>query len=674
MIVPPAGVREGVGGVMMALATPVVVVLFGALLRAVVRNALGAPVGWPRILVVAVAVFLGGSPLTTRVAESAGLGDADGTLAVSWAVATAFVLLAFGWAFALGVAALVASEALWPTGTVRNPVRWARDAVRARRRVRRYLRIMRILSSYGLARFIRGGRDNPGTHAHSAHALVGAINEAGVTFIKLGQMLSTRRDLLPLPYVTALSSLQSSAKPEPAGTVEHVLEAELGGALSEHFADFDPEPFAAASVAQVHHARLVDGTAVVVKVQRPAARDSVRVDSDILLRLARTVEVRADWARQMGLSHLAAGFAESLRQELDYRVEATNLRMVAASLAGNPAVVVPSVYEHVSTSRVMVLSRLDGRPLTDPDSGLQSLDAEARSALAQTLFRIVLDGVLVHGVFHADLHPGNVLLLRDGRIGLLDFGSVGVLDAETRQLLATLLYAVGIDDNVAATDALLMVMGSPTDTDVTTLRREIGQVITTLRYRTDAGADLFADLFDVIRRHALTLPPQVAAALRTIASVEESLVAVDPSFSLIAAAQHAAADITARMLAPQRIADLAKARGSVFAASLHRLPSRVERTTAALAEGTFAVRVRPVADPDDRRWIRGRLNDVVASVVAVGAILAAVLLIVADNGPFVTPQTRLNTLLGFGLALFGFVLGLRSVLKVFTQNDRHSRP
>ncbi|GAA2575816.1 hypothetical protein GCM10010399_01750 [Dactylosporangium fulvum] len=232
---------------------------------------------------------------------------------------------------------------------------------------------------------------------------------------------------------------------------------------------------------------------------------------------------------------------------------------------------------------------------------------------------------------------------------------------------------MGIDDNVAATDALLMVVGSPTDTDVTTLRREIGQVITTLRFRTDAGTDVFADLFDVIRRHGLALPPQVAAALRTIASAEESLVTLDPTFSLIGAAQRSAADITARMLAPDRIADLTKARGSVVAASLGRLPSRFERTTAALADGTFSVRVRPLADPDDRRWLRGRLNDVVVSVVAVGAILAAVLLIVADTGPFVTPRIRLNTLLGFSLALCGFVLGLRSVLKVFTRTDRQAR-
>ncbi|MER7274796.1 AarF/UbiB family protein [Dactylosporangium sp. NPDC000244] len=665
---------------LVALGAVVVALCFGGLLGAVVRNALDAPVGWPRILVVAVAVFLGGSPLTTQVAQAAGLTGEDGTVAVSAPVALVFIVLAFAWAFALGVAALVVAEALWPTGTVRNPVQWVRDAFRGRRRVRRYAEIMRILSSYGLSRYVRGRRSadggaaNPARHAHSAQALVGALNKAGVTFIKLGQMLSTRRDLLPLPYVTALSSLQSNASPEPDGTVERILEAELGGPLSRHFAELTPEPFAAASVAQVHHALLADGTPVVVKVQRPGARDSVRVDSDILLRLARAIEERTGWGRQLGLSGLASGFAESLRQELDYRVEATNHRMVAASLAtGDYGVVVPRIVDELSTSQVIVMTRLDGRALNDADSGLESLDAAARSALAQNLFRVVLDGVLVHGVFHADLHPGNMLLLSDGRIGLLDFGSVGVLDAETRQLLATLLYAVGIDDNVAATDALLMVVGSPADTDVTTLRREVGQIITTLRFRGDAGTDVFADLFDVVRRHGLALPPQVAAALRTIASAEESLVALDPGFSLIGSAQRSAADITARMLAPDRVADLAKARGSVAAVSLSRLPSRLERTTGALADGTLSVRVRPVADPEDRRWIRGRLNDAVVSVVAVGAFLAAVLLIVADTGPFVTPRIRLNTLLGFSLALCGFVLGLRSVLRVFMKTDRPTR-
>ncbi|WP_237407374.1 AarF/ABC1/UbiB kinase family protein [Streptomyces sp. M2CJ-2] len=253
-----------------------------------------------------------------------------------------------------------------------------------------------------------------------------ALEEAGTTFVKLGQVLSTRYDLLPVEFIEELSLLQCAAAAAHWDDIEQALTEDLGAPPGEVFAEFDTVPPAAGSVAQVHRARLRDGRAVAAKVQRPRARQVVERDLDILLRIARRTGERTVWGHSVGVTGLVRGFAASLREELDFRTEARNTREVAAAReAGTgrhpsedpdpcPAVKIPAVHGGLTTARVLVVEWLDGVTL---DKAAESADARGidRTALAGALLDCVLAQIMTDGVFHADPHLGNLMLLDDGR-------------------------------------------------------------------------------------------------------------------------------------------------------------------------------------------------------------------------------------------------------------------
>ncbi|WP_163568909.1 ABC1 kinase family protein [Fodinicola feengrottensis] len=646
--------------------------LFAVCAGMVARRVLGTPVGWPRTFVVGLVVYAGSSPFATFVAAAAGLRGGPDHLSVSVLVAAAFILLAFGWLFAFGVAALVAVEAIWPTGSVPNPLRLVRDLVGRRRRTRRYLAILSIASRHGLSRVLRGRRVSQPELERTPVALVAALNEAGVTFVKLGQLLSTRRDLLPDRYVEALSHLQTRARPVRWDEIRAVIEAELGGPIDTFFfAEVDPKPLAAASVAQVvHAARLADGTDVVVKVQRPTAQAQVRADVDIIVRLASWIETRTDWGRDLGAVALAEGFAQSLRDELDYRTEHRHMEMIRKA-SGESLLAVPLVFPTLCGQRILTMQRFDGVPVGDAASALAKIPDSDRRALAANLCDEVLRQILVHGVFHADLHPGNLMLREDRTIGLLDFfGSVGVLDRETREALAAFLQAVDNDDNAAATDALLLLAEAPESLDMRTLRRDLGAVVTSMRYQTGAG--VFTQFLDVVRVYRLGVPPYVAAAFRTITALEGALTLIDPRFDLVAYARSIAPRLGEELFPPEQLAAAAKSRMAAFLAVSRRIPGRLEAITANLESGRLAVRFRPFADPDDRVFLASLVTDGVSALVAVAAVVSAIVLVVTDAGPLIAPNVRLDAFAGYVIGFFGFVLILRSVVRGFVRPRRRS--
>jgi len=338
----------------------------------------------------------------------------------------------------------------------------------------------------------------------------------------------------------------------PAQAVREVIRRELGSVAEELFVEFDERPLAAASIAQVHRARLASGAEVVVKVQRPEIERLVDRDLAILLRQAAMLEERA-WARRVGAVALARGFAENLRQELDFRVEAQNIAAVAA---GEGSLRTPHVYRELSARRVLVEEFIDGRPLR---VAREHLTRDQRKQLARSLLDGVLTQILESGVFHGDPHAGNVLVDERGQIALLDFGSVGRLDR--LQLPAVTRALVGITRNHPGLLAeALGELSTPSDEviDRDELERALARfLVQRLGPGMEPGSEILNDLLRLVVQQGLALVPQLAALFRSLATLDGSVRVIDPTFNLVEEAQRYAQEHHLALPAPAQLRDQA---------------------------------------------------------------------------------------------------------------------
>jgi len=630
------------------------------------RRMIGVPVGWPRTIVVSLVVVAVIGPLLTNVLPDLGVRPevVDGTDVRGLTVALLVIVLVVAWAFVLEIIVLVIGEAVVPTGSLPTPLQLLESIPARRRRGQRYLAIMAIATRHGLGGYFRPRRRSapPATVAGSVRE---AMTEAGVTFVKLGQMLATRPDLVPEPFVRELSRLHSSVPPEPWDVVEPVITAELGRPWPEVFASIDHEPLAAASVAQIHTGVLLDGTSVVLKVQRTKARDQAVADLDIVNQLAGRLEATAAWARRLQLSSLAKGFADSLMEELDYRVELANMQAVAAA---SDAVRVPVPYPELSSARLLVMERLDGEPLSRATTLVAGFSPEQRTTMAQDLFAAVLRQVMVSGVFHADLHPGNIIVLPDATLGLLDLGSVGRLDQGTRGSLGAMMLAVDRGDAISATDALINLLERPEDLDDRALEREVGQLV--VRYGGGLGsggsAQLFGELTRLVIRHHFSIPPQIAAAFRALGALEGSLQLLTRDIDMVATAREQGRALMQAQLTPEAVRTQVQSQLATVLPLVQRLPRRVDRISQQLEEGRFEVSVRVFRHPDDRAFVTAVIQQLVVSVLAAALGLSGVMLLAAENSPLLG-SVAVFPLLGAILLLFAFTLGARVLVLVFRQ-------
>ncbi|GAB3792265.1 ABC1 kinase family protein [Nocardioides ungokensis] len=498
--------------------------------------------------------------------------------------------------------------------------------------VGRYAALARLLVRHGRSDLVAGAgldefsfdEEPPMGDAEKADAFARDLEELGPTYIKLGQLLSTRFDLLPAAYTTALARLQDSAEPFPYEQVEEIVEAELGGQVRHLFADFEREPMAAASLGQVHRATLPSGREVVVKVQRPEAREIARDDMETLARLAGLADKHTDAGRRFGFEQLLSQFRRSLAGELDYRREARNLLRFRDLTGQYDLIVVPEPILDHSSSRVLTMERIEGRKVTDVGPlGLLDVDA---GPMVEQLFSCYLRLMLDHGVLHADPHPGNLMLTDDGRLALLDLGMVATVPPRLQDKVTKLLLAIGDGDGEEAA-AVLAGMGHPLEEyDAAAFRGEVAHLVSEAA---SAGAEqqagtVLVELSRISGAHGLRPPAEMSMIGKALLNLDQTTLHLDPDFDPAAAIRSNLSELLASGLKVSPAGIMAAAIEAKEFTSL--LPKRGNRILDALAEGEFTMRVRTIDEEQLHTVLQRVANRVTLGLVIAATVLGAALM------------------------------------------------
>jgi predicted unusual protein kinase regulating ubiquinone biosynthesis (AarF/ABC1/UbiB family) len=503
-----------------------------------------------------------------------------------------------------------------------------------------------------------------------AERLAADLEALGPTFIKLGQLLSTRAELLPVPYLKALARLQDRVEPFPFEQVEAIVAAELGVRLSKAFSEFEPTPLAAASLAQVHRAALRDGRPVAVKVQRPDVRERIAEDLEVLAQIAELLDRYTELGKRHDLSRLLAEFKTSLLCELDYRQEARNLETLSANLAGFDRIVVPLPVADYTTSRVLTMDLVRGRKVTEL-TPLVRLDIDG-AALAEELFSAYLKQFLVDGFFHADPHPGNVFLTGDGRLALIDLGMVGRVSAGLAENLLKLLLAIseGRGEEVAE---IAQRIGRPLETfDEAEFRRRIVELVVKHQGATMADLQmgkLVLDISIAAGEGGIRTPPELSMLGKALLNLDEVGRTLDPELDPNAVIRRRSMELMRQsMLKSASPGHLFKAliEAKEFA---EMLPGRINRILQRIADNDLRVQVDSI---DERLLMAGFQK--VANRITMGLVLAALIVGAAMLMRVDTPFR----ILGYpGLAILLFLAaaacGIALVAIILFNDERGAR-
>ena len=498
--------------------------------------------------------------------------------------------------------------------------------------LKRYKDIAHLFVKYGRSDLLKGAGlehelDGQAAAAPSdmeprARALADDLEQLGPTFIKLGQLLSTRPDLLPVPFIEALSRLQDKVEPFPFSDVEAIVAAELGVRVSKLFREIEREPLAAASLGQVHRAWLRDGRPVAVKVQRPGIQERIQADLEAIEDIAAAVDKRTELGRRYQFVGMLDEFRKSLIRELDYRQEARNLTLLRANLAEFDRIVVPAAIDDYTTSRVLTTEYVRGQKITSINPVVRTeLDG---AVLAEQLFRAYLKQILIDGLVHADPHPGNVFLTDDDRIALLDLGMVARFNPSMQEKLLQLLLAVseGRSDE-AATLALSIGEVREDHFDEAAFRRKVADLVAETHGASLERIQVGRTILMVGRMSAdsgIHVPSELTMLGKTLLNLDQVGRTLDPDFDPNASIRRNAAELTTervrRSLSPGNfMASLMELRD--FA---QRLPARVNRLLDTLASNRLKVNVDAI---DEKLLMEGFQK--VANRITTGLVLAALI-------------------------------------------------
>ena len=550
------------------------------------------------------------------------------------------------------------------------------------RHAARYAQLARLLVKYGRRDLVRGmgleefteSDDGGAQLATDAETFAADLERMGPTYIKLGQLLSSRVDLLPQAYTQALARLQDHVEPVPYAEIEEVISAELGTSIRHAFASFDPEPIAAASLGQVYRARLPSGREVVVKVLRPGVREQVRDDMAVLAELAEFADNHTAVGRRYGFVGLFEQFRRSLAGEMDYLREASNLERVARILERNPALTVPEPVRDYTTRSVLTMDYVSGRKVTDIGPlGRMELDG---GDLVDGLFKAYLSMILVDGFFHADPHPGNILLTDDENLALIDLGMVHTVPPRIQDKILKLLLAIS-EGNGDEAAAVLAGMGRPfEDFDEHAFRDSVADLVTrsmAAGSRVQAGS-VMLELSRTAGAHGLRPPPEMAMIGKALLNLDQVTKHLDPLFEPTEAIQRHTAELLESRLRPTPASLLSAAiEAKDFTA---QLPGRVNRVLDSVSDGTFGIKVDVIDEARFMRILHRMANRVAAGLVLAALIVGAALMMQVPTKsrlfgyPTIAMVFFLLAALGSAVVLFSALFGDR----LASHRHRHGGP
>ncbi|HYJ03657.1 MAG TPA: AarF/UbiB family protein [Chthoniobacterales bacterium] len=457
--------------------------------------------------------------------------------------------------------------------------------------------------------------------AAKASELADDLEKLGPTFVKLGQLLSTRVELMPRAYLDALTRLQDKVEPFPFDEVEKIVASELGVRMSKAFSDFEVTPMAAASLGQVHRARLRDGRQVAVKVQRPGIRDAMLEDLDALDEIAEFLDGHTAAGKRYEFCQMLSEFRKSLLRELDYRMEANNLTTIGKNLKEFEHIVVPEPITDYSTSRVLTMQYVHGKKITDL-SPLARMEFDG-AALAEELFRAYLQQILVDGFFHADPHPGNVFLTDNYQIALIDLGMVGRIMPGLQEQLLQLLLAISEGRGDDAADIAIKLGERKEDFAEKDFKHRIAEIVAKQQGATVEQMQVGRLVLEVTQasgENGVRVPPELTMLGKTLLNLDQVGRAIEPTFDPNASIRRNAAQIMQQRLMKSL------SPGNLFSGVLElkdlvqRLPSRLNKILDAIANNELKISVDAI---DEKTLVVGFQK--VANRITVGLIIAALI-------------------------------------------------
>jgi predicted unusual protein kinase regulating ubiquinone biosynthesis (AarF/ABC1/UbiB family) len=527
----------------------------------------------------------------------------------------------------------------------------------------RYASVAKILVKYG--RNAPDTNDEPEAPEQLAHDL----EQLGPTFIKLGQLLSTRADLLPPAYLEALARLQDEIEPFPFEDAQRIVEDDLGVRLSKAFSVFEERPLAAASLGQVHRAALRDGRIVAVKVQRPGVADTVAKDLEALDEIARFLDARTDAGRRYDLGGMVDEFRTAITQELDYVREADNLRLLGKNLEEFKLIVVPQPVDGYTSTRVLTMDYVSGTKVT-AISPVVKVDLD-RDVLADTLVQAYLKQIVLDGVFHADPHPGNVLVTDEGLLALIDLGMIGRISPQMQERLLKLLLAVSEGRGEDAAEVAITLGEKLPEFNDAGFRRDISTLVGRIGHQHVGQFQIgrvFLDLSLLINANAMRAPAELTMLGKTLLNLDEVARALAPQLDVNDAIRRNGVELMTRRMKG------AVSSGGVLSAVLEakefaeKLPGRVNRVLDALAASELKLKVEVI---DDGAIIDGLQK--VANRITHGLILAA-LIVSAAMVLRVDSSFRILGYPGFAMILFALAaIGTTYLALQILRHDRTAR-